>query len=146
MNKEKKMKIFKNKIKKDKETTEVVNNVITYPGLDDMIKERENQFIPLQKELNMLKDFKIQIENYNKWINEIDNNVLQYGSFYELNIKYWTKDSPNYALHLGGTDDLGIDFHRKIINQIKEEYIRQRDKVIQQLDRYIKKIQNDNTK
>lgn len=146
MNKEKKMKIFKNKIKKDKETTEVVNNVITYSGLDDMIKERENQFIPLQKELNMLKDFKIKIENYNKWIIEIENNVLQYGSFYDLNIKYWTKDSPNYSLHLGGTDDLGIDFHRKIINQIKEEYIQQRDKVIQQLDRYIKKIQNDNTK
>jgi hypothetical protein len=140
------MKLFKNKIKKDKETTEVVNNVITYPGLDDMIKERENQFIPLQQELEMLKSFNIRIENYNKWINEIDNNVLQYSSFYELNIKYWTKDSPNYALHLCGTDELGIEFQRKIINQIKEEYIRQRGEVIQQLDRYIKKIQIDKTK
>lgn len=146
MNKEKTMKLFKNKIKKDKETTEVVNNVITYPGLDDMIKERENQFIPLQKELEMLKDFNIRIEHYNNWINEIDNNVLQYSSFYELNIKYWTKDSPNYALYLGGTDELGIEFQRKIINQIKEEYIRQRGEVIQQLDRYIKKIQIDKTK
>ena len=146
MNKEKTMKLFKNKIKKDKETTEVVNNVITYPGLDDMIKERENQFIPLQQELEMLKSFNIRIENYNKWINEIDNNVLQYSSFYELNIKYWTKDSPNYALYLGGTDELGIEFQRKIINQIKEEYIRQRSEVIQQLDRYIKKIQIDKTK
>lgn len=146
MNKEKTMGLFKNKIKKDKETTEVVNNVITYPGLDDMIKERENQSIPLQQELEMLKDFNIRIENYNKWISEIDNDVLQYSSFYELNIKYWTKDSPNYALHLGGTDELGIEFQRKIINQIKEEYIRQRGEVIQQLDRYIKKIQIDKTK
>lgn len=137
---------FKNKIKKDKETTEVVNNVITYPGLDEMIKERENQFIPLQKELAILKDFNIQIEHYNNWINEIDKAVLAHCSYYELDIKYWTKDSVYYPLHLGGTNELGIDFQRKIITQIKEEYIRQRDETIQKLDRYIKSIQNDKTK